>query len=334
MPKNYNAFLRCLALDEDLHGGSCKSLDQLCEACYNRVGYPAKARTVEKDLRVMRETFDAPIPKAKHEGGERYYHYTDPSFSIIKNPYLYKDVVVLQQLRQVISDFPQLPIFDEFNNLVYRFERILASHEQDVPKPLSFEYNLEVEGLSWLQPAYRAIVEGKQVQINYKPFDFSKPLSMYFSPLLIKEYRNRWFLFGREKKSCEIMNLALDRIQNMEMIQQFVDSDDKFDTTAYFRDIIGVSKPYDTDSSEIKIWVSHKITPYWQTKPLHESQQLLQHNAEGSIYEFILIPNFEFKGELLRYGAQVEVLEPLSLRDEMADQVQQMAKVYGTTLKD
>lgn len=329
MPRNYNAFVRYMAIDEALQGGKYKSIDQLIEMCFYRSGYDASARTIEKDIRFLRKELDAPIPKAVRINGVRCYYYSDPSFSITQNPLIYEDILVLKQVRKVFSDFPRLSFLEELNQLVDRLDRIMQTGQLEVNKAVSFERNLNVEGLQWINQCYSAITRRRKIKVMYQPFDFSETMNITVSPLLLKEYRNRWFLFGREQNNHHIMNLALDRIQSIEITEIEITSQEQFDSETFFHDIVGVSKPYYRQPVEVKLWVSAAISPYWQTKPLHQTQQLISHHEDGDIYRLCVIPNFELKAEILRYGSEVKVLQPDSLRQEIADEVAQLTQLYS-----
>ena len=61
---------------------------------------------------------------------------------------------------------------------------------------------------------------------------------------------------------------------------------------------------------------------------LHGTQEETEKNEEYSIFTYYLRPSFDFIQELLWNGADIEVLEPQSLRQEIADIVEQMHKKY------
>ena len=57
----------------------------------------------------------------------------------------------------------------------------------------------------------------------------------------MKEFRNRWFVFGSKPDSAQVYNLALDRIKNVEPVDiEFVENPD-FDSEHFFDNVIGVS---------------------------------------------------------------------------------------------
>ena len=54
---------------------------------------------------------------------------------------------------------------------------------------------------------------------------------------------------------------------------------------------------------------------------MHESQKEAERTEEYSIFEFHLRPTFDFLKEILLNGEDVEIIEPLWLRNEMAGKI-------------
>lgn len=61
---------------------------------------------------------------------------------------------------------------------------------------------------------------------------------------------------------------------------------------------------------------------------MHESQEEIERNEEYSVFTFNLRPEFDFQQEILKNGAEVEVLEPQWLRDEIAGKIKRMSDSY------
>ena len=66
-----------------------------------------------------------------------------------------------------------------------------------------------------------------------------------------------------------------------------------------------------------------------QTLPLHNSQIIYpkDENNQHKV-EFFVYPNYEFKTQILKIGAEVEVLEPLYLRQEIREILELSLKKY------
>ena len=106
---------------------------------------------------------------------------------------------------------------------------------------IEYEYNPDLKGNKFIKNIYEAIINKVVLKIIYKPFE-KKEQEFNLSPYYLKQYNNRWFLFGKDSNFSSISNLPLDRIQSIERIGlQFeknpVDFEGKMDY-GYFDDIV------------------------------------------------------------------------------------------------
>jgi predicted DNA-binding transcriptional regulator YafY len=69
---------------------------------------------------------------------------------------------------------------------------------------------------------------------------------------------------------------------------------------------------------------------YIRALPIHESQNEIEITEEWSIFEYRLVPCFNFYQQLLWHRERLEVLEPLHVRDEMKNTIEKMLVYYST----
>jgi len=67
---------------------------------------------------------------------------------------------------------------------------------------------------------------------------------------------------------------------------------------------------------------------YIRDLKLHESQEEIERNEEFSIFKYCLRPSFDFTQEILWNGEDIEVIEPLWLRQEIAEKIKRMWNKY------
>ena len=224
MPTNKNASIRYQALDKCFRDRRHRYyIDDLIDKCeealyyYNGVGGVSR-RQVFEDIKFMESDTGWSIPlERKKDGKKVYYRYEDPDFSINEQPLTDEEA---QQLRTVIltlSRFRGLPsnewIEDVISNLEWRFN--LKGKSENI---IGFEQNVNLKGLNWLTPILDATSNHQPLKIvyrNYKNSEVEKTLIVH--PWYVKQYNNRWFLFALDDQRYYITNLALDRIQSLEI---------------------------------------------------------------------------------------------------------------------
>lgn len=320
MPTNKNASFRYRVLNQCFTNPGRRrwTLDALIEEVSRHMllefGHDTTVgkRTIQGDLNLMRSPrprgFGAPIVCRRG-----HYFYNDPSFSIESVPF---DPRALESLREAFAllrqfkGLPQLQVLEELLMTVDGRQRV---------SPLSstfiqFETNHHVVGLEWLSPLYEAIARRQVVRIQYHPF-LEAPRAILLHPYLLKEWRNRWYVFGRNEED-RLWNLALDRIRAAAPAPEVAyRANDLFDPATWFNDIIGVTKPEGAQALDIELETSLLVSYYLETKPLHASQRLLERNAAAARFTLHLIPNQELLGELLHFGHELRVVGPALVKE-------------------
>jgi hypothetical protein len=108
----------------------------------------------------------------------------------------------------------------------------------------------------------------------------------------------------------------LDRAEAATILEAPFQMPDSFDSEGYFEDFYGVRRSDDA-KQKVVIKVSSRIRDLIRTVPLHKSQEEIETSKEYSLFEYYMIPNFDFKQEIISYLDSLEVIEPLSLRKEI-----------------
>ena len=183
-------------------------------------------------------------------------------------------------------------------------------------------------GREYLELIIDAMKKNRFIHINY--FNYWKDYTRdhYVMPLCVKLFRQRWYLVGRNWPTGYDLVFCLDRIHDFRLSSHTFEYPEEFNPQEYFNGCIGVIPGDGTDIEKVKIKVSTSQANYLRDLPLHESQQETEQTDEYSIFELHVRPTFDFQQELLWNGEDLEVLEPLWLRREIAGKVNRMWNKY------
>lgn len=334
MSTNKNATIRYQALDRCFRNpGKRYDIEDLVNFCNEALSDvdPAssgvKKRQVYEDIKFMQDSrgFDAPIESFK-EGRNAYYRYSDLSYSINNQPLNEQEAQQLKESLLTLSRFKGLPQFDWMEELSARLEHTFKLKSDQ--KVISFEENQFLTGREFISILYNSIVNQKVLNIVYKSFKQELPVKLEFHPYHLKQFNNRWFVFGNVTGNTNITNLPLDRISEIK------ESDIKFvpnhsiDFEEYFEDVIGVSVPTDDKPQKVILKIDNDLWPYIKTKPLHGSQKLKQENNDFVIVQLEVHLNYEMESLILSRGEAIEVLEPAELREKVKKRIQQLINKY------
>lgn len=337
MPASKNALLRYKTIDSCLCNRTrLWTLADLVRKCNDAMldycGTSISVRTIQSDIQFMRSDspgYSAPIVVLD----KKYYTYADPDYSITKTPLSVQD---MKQLNEAIGIFKQMSAFHPMAGLedvLCRLEDHVKNLNQQAKPLVYFEQNNQVKGLHFIPVIYEAIAKKQVLRILYQSFKSSRPRKFIFSPYILKESRNRWFVFGTHtRKTTEVTNLALDRIVTIKMANgcPFYE-DPTFDPDTFFDDMVGVTK-MNTTVEAVRFWAAPVTASYILTKPIHASQQVLEQREDGSVvFQIKVIVNHELERDLLAFGAAVRVLGPESLVQTMREHFAQGLREYESS---
>lgn len=338
MPANRNALIRYKTIDNCLRNKYRQwTLEDLIDACsdalyeYEGIDKGISRRTVQMDIQMMRSEklgYNAPIVVYDN----KYYKYEDEDYSITNTPLSEQDLRTMSEAVEVLRQFKGFSYFAGMGDIVSRLEDHVTSARQKTIPVIDFEKNENLKGLDYLDAIYHAIVNKQVLNIKYRSFKARSANTFIFYPYLLKEYRNRWFVFGRRKGT--LSNLALDRIHRIEIAEKekFVENN-LFDTETFFDDLVGVTKNVGMKAEIVQFWVDKQNSPYVQTKPFHKSQKIVEEKEDGSmIFEIEVVINQELQREFFGFADTIKVLSPQSLADFMAWKLRLAAEKYKTDL--
>ena len=344
MPQNKNFQKRITILDECFSSRSgAYTLEKLMELLAEKLGVSVSRKTIQNDIKYIKEMIEKEqsgaidfhespifIPKL-YEGKKTIFKYADVSFALGNQLLSKTDKEQLMETLAILSRYRNREDFFWLDELFPRIKEAFHLAHEDFNGLISYQSNRDYSGQSWVGKLYNQLLRKKVLIITYKGFQDTNSYLRKIHPYHLKQYNDRWFLFGFEdsERHTGITNLALDRIKEItETIDDIVP-----DTTIwgdFFDEMIGVSIPADKKPIEIKLRFSSDRMPYVTTKPIHGASQRLDKSDPTQRTIIInLLPNNEMYQTLLSFGSDVEVLSPTSVVDEMSAISQKMNEYYN-----
>ena len=204
------------------------------------------------------------------------------------------------------------------------------ANSQSIKDRILLEY--VPSGQEYLQPIIEAMKANKVVNMTYHSYWKDEESNFDVQPFCVKLFRQRWYLVARStdtyyyKKGPRVY--ALDRIQSLRRKDEAFTMPEAWDANAYFEGCFGIIADQSIDCQTVKLKVSAGQANYIRDLKIHESQQEIERDEEYSIFSYYLRPEFDFQQEILWNGEDMEVLEPLWLRKEIAGKIKRMWNKY------
>ncbi len=171
-----------------------------------------------------------------------------------------------------------------------------------------------------------ALLQRKRLQINFYSKGNNENTDREISPLRMIYYRDNWYLDAYCHLREGLRSFAIDGIRAAEILDnKAVDVSEK-ELKENFTESYGIFSGKATKICKLKFspnrarWVS---TENWHPKQVGVTQ------TDGSyVLEFPFNQDFELIMDIMKYGSDVEVLEPIDLREKIITLLQDNLNLY------
>jgi hypothetical protein len=266
---------------------SYEEINALWRECRLGDGASLPLRTFHQHKSAVEELFGIEI-KCNPSNGYRYY---------ISSPDTLKNDSIRKWL---LNSFTLSNMITAGHNMK---ERILF---EDIPR-----------GTEYLQTVIEAMQKSKELQIDYQQF-YGHRETFNIQPYAMKVYYQRWYVVGYIKELGGIRNIALDRTLEMNISDTSFTLPLNFNAEKYYAYTVGIYVNEELKPTKVKIRAYGNQIEYLRSLPLHRSQKEgASKYGEFCDFEYRLCLTPELSTHILAMGENVEVLEPVELREEI-----------------
>jgi proteasome accessory factor B len=188
--------------------------------------------------------------------------------------------------------------------------------------------NRKPSGLAHFYTLLHAIRNKKIVEFEYHKFSLTDTTKRKIFPLSLKESKNRWYLIGIDINNDQLKLFGLDRIDYVEILSGKYKLKQRINLKSLFFNSFGIINLENSKPEKVILKSTKQQAEYIKSLPLHHSQSIVNIETDFVIFELLLHITYDFIQEILSYGKEVEVLEPIILRDKIKFQLDEMIKMY------
>lgn len=184
-------------------------------------------------------------------------------------------------------------------------------------------------GVENVQIILEAIDKKRGIECDYYSFNKKSIKQQKLIPYFLRTWENRWYLVAEPDNHHHGQSVfALERMDNIRLTEEKMLPSKNITPEEYFDGSFGVNHSDDHKPERILIKVYSTQVEYIKALPLHESQKEIEATDEWSIFEYRLVPCYNFYQQLLWHREKLEVLEPQNVRDEIKKSIQEMLEHY------
>ena len=343
MPQNKNFQKRITILDECFSSRTgLFTLEKLIEVVSTKLELNVSRKTIQNDIKYIREIienkksseidFDETpvfIPKL-FEGKKTIFKYSNVDLAMGNQLLSKTDQEQLEDTLSILSRYRNREDFFWLDEMFPRIQSAFNLVHEDYNGLISYQSNRDYSGESLVGEIHNQLLRKKILIIEYKGFKDESSYTRTIHPYHLKQYNNRWFLFGLEESDnyTGITNLALDRIITItETIDNITPNVTNWGD--FFDQMIGVSFAANQKSIDLKLKFSLKRIPYVLTKPIHGDQRIDKTDPEKRTIIINLLPNNEMYQAILSFGSDIQVIEPSEVKEKMKEITNTMNEYYN-----
>jgi len=265
--------------------------------------FQISARTLERDINRIRADYGLEIVYDKLKNG----YYIDEENSVkVESFFKFLEISTLA---------------DIFNQSLKDSNKILDY--------VDFDDSKNLKGIQNLRGILLAIDQNREIHFVHENY-YNKTLKNYtIIPLLLKEYENRWYVIGVPDGLDEFRTFGIDRVHQLKLGKIVKRKTSKLKKQLkQFDNIIGLDFS-SQNPQKISLLIDALHIKYLKALPLHHSQKIHEKTMDGKKQvDYFLIPNYEFKVQILKMGTYASVIQPESLKEEIKNDLKEMLSFY------
>lgn len=316
MPISKSAYRRYKIIDLLIRNTSkpYPSIEDIKDACLDKLDFFPSENTIEKDIKNMKlpepDGFDAPIKYCRKNMG---YYYTNPNFSINNTGLTNLDIDSIKQSVDLLQSIGGARVSIKFKQAI---DKILTTFQEDFPesdvnrKLIQTDYVNGSRGFKNFDVLFSACKDKNPISFVHYSFQKREYKAVIVHPIILKEFDNRWYLIGFSEYHNSLRTFGFDRIYEPIPVKIKYKASDAKLIEAYCNDIYGVY-PYDNQPKQKVVFrTTPLITNYFESYPLHESQEVKKNQSGYCEFTIDVIPSVELVREFRSYGRELRVLSP------------------------
>jgi predicted DNA-binding transcriptional regulator YafY len=173
-----------------------------------------------------------------------------------------------------------------------------------------------------------ATLKRKQIKIGHYNRGSDEVTERVISPLQLVHYRDNWYLDAYCHLRNAIRSFSVDALRKIELLDEAAIDIPEEELSAVLASGYGIFAGKSVSWAKLKFtaerakWVSVEI---W-----HPDQRSFYEPDGSYVVEIPYSDDRELMMDILKYGAGVEVLEPLNLRSKVIDSLNKTLKIYNS----
>lgn len=170
-----------------------------------------------------------------------------------------------------------------------------------------------------------AILHQRQVQIDYYSFNSKRTKTYHVDPYRLVYYRGGLYAYARAAEYDEVRTFAVERIGRLQVLESTFEIPPDFNASEYAKGGFGIAggRP-----QPVEVAFDREMAAYIRERVWHESQTLSDGPNGAVTLKMNVAVGWELKSWIKGFLPHVKVVQPPSLRDEIARELDEARAAF------
>lgn len=288
--------------------------------------------TLKRDLEYLRDRLNSPIVWDREARGYRFdQHPVGTQYELPGLWFSSNEIHALLTMQHLLANLDEGGILTpHIQPLIARLNALMGSADNEATeirkRVLIVGMGKRAIKLAHFERVGSALLGRKRLFITYAGRGRGETTEREISPQRLVYYRDNWYLDAWCHLREELRNFSLDAILRAEVVEKKAKEIAQRSVNEALGPGYGIFK-----GADIR-WAKLRFTPErarWVSAEHWHPEQRGQLNPDGSYtLEIPYADDRELLMDILKHGAEVEVLAPLELRERVQEEIARMGKRY------
>lgn len=286
-------------------------------------------KTAQRDICLLRDRMSAPIA---YDHSRRGYYYTDDTFFLPRLPATQEEMLAVLVARRLLSRSAGGFIGDAFRGLCMKLlDSITALGLDEARLDEAFSsywhgYSPSREGI--FRTMVEALIQRRTVRMEYSSPGSTESTRRVVEPHHLQHYMASWVLIAYCRLREDWRKFYLSRIDGLDILSETFETRPRAQWAPHVEGAFGIFQGAAT------LPVTLRFTPFrarWVREQVWHPSQEVRATDDGGLELTFPVADFrEVRMMILQFGADVRVIEPEALRNEIEREIDRMQDLYGT----